>query len=55
MLMLKDLFHSFENLFWVVPFFREREEHGEGDAIMDIDASENVQSASGKAIKASDA
>ena len=51
----KFVFYSFENLEWVVSFFREREEDGEDDAILDIETSENVQSKSGKAIKASDA
>ena len=56
MLMIKKfVFYSFENLYWVVSFFREREEDGEDDAILDIQTSENVQSTSGKAIKASDA
>ena len=56
MLMIKKfVFYSFENLYWVVSFFREREEDGEDDAIVDIEISENVQSTSGKAIKASDA
>ena len=56
MLMIKKfVFYSFENLYWVVSFFREREEDGEDDAILDIETSENVQSTSGKAIKASDA
>ena len=48
------VFYSFENLYWVVSFFREREEDGEDDVILDIETSENVQSTSGKAIKASD-
>ena len=51
----KNVFYSFENLYWVVSFFREREEDGEDDVILDIETSENVQSTSGKAIKASDA
>ena len=50
----KFVFYSFENLYWVVSFFREREDDGEDDAILDIETSENVQSTSGKAIKASD-
>ena len=50
-----SVFHLFENLYWVVSFFREREEDGEDDGILDIETSENVQSTSGKAIKASDA
>ena len=44
-----------ENLYWVVLCFREREEDGEDDAMLDIEASENVQYASAKAMKASDA
>ena len=56
MLMIKKfVFHSFENLYRVVSFFREREEDGEDDAIWDIETSENVQSTSGRATKASDA
>ena len=56
MLMIKKcVFHSFENLYWVVTFFREREEGGEDDVILDIETSKNVQSTSGKAMKASDA
>ena len=38
----------------VVSLFREREEDGEDDVILDIETSENVQSTSGKAIKALD-
>ena len=45
---------SFGNLHWVVSFFREREDDDEDDPILDIETSENVQSTSGKAIKASD-
>ena len=56
MLMIKKIvFYSFENLYWVVSFFREREKDGEDDVILDIETSENVQSTSGKTIKASDA
>ena len=56
MLMIKKIvFQSFENLYWVVSFFREREKDGEDDVILDIETSENVQSTSGKTIKASDA
>ena len=56
MLMIKKfVFYSFENLYRVVSFFREREEDGEDDVTLDIETSENVQSTSGKAIKASDA
>ena len=51
----KIVFYSFENLYWVVSFFREGEEDGEDDAILDIETSENVQSTSGKVIKAADA
>ena len=37
MLMIKKfVFYSFENIYWVVSFFREREEDGEDDAILDI-------------------
>ena len=35
-------------------FSRGREEDGEGDVILDVVTSENVQSTSGKVIKASD-
>ena len=53
MLMIKKfVFYSFENLYRVVSFFREREEDGEDDVTLDIETSENVQSTSGKAIKA---
>ena len=56
MLMIKKIvFFSFENLYWVVSFFREREKDGEDDAILDIETSENVQSTSGKTVKASGA
>ena len=56
MLMIKKtVLYSFENLYWAVSFFREQEEDGEDDAILDIEISENVQSTSGKAIKVSDA
>ena len=56
MLMIKKfVFYSFENLCQVVSFFREREEDGGDDVTLDIETSENVQSTSGKAIKASDA
>ena len=30
------VFYSFENLYWVVSFFREREEDGEDDVVLDI-------------------
>ena len=50
----KFVFYSFENLYWIVLFFRELED-GEDDVILDIETSKNVQSSSGKAIKASDA
>ena len=50
----KFVFYSFENWNWVVSLFREREEDGEDDVILDIETSENVQSTSGKAIKALD-
>ena len=39
----KLVFYSFENLYWVVSFFREREEDGEDDVILDIETSGNVQ------------
>ena len=39
----------------VVSFFREREEGREENAKLDIETSENVQSASGKVVKASHA
>ena len=52
MLMIKKIvFHSFENLYSVVSFFREQEEDGEDHLILDIKTSENVQSTSGKVIK----
>ena len=51
----KIVFYSFENFYWLVSFFREREEDGEDDVILDIQTSKNVQSTSGKSIKASDA
>ena len=51
----KFVFYSFENFYWLVSFFREREEDGEDDVILDIQTSKNVQSTSGKSIKASDA
>ena len=50
----KFVFYSFENWNWVVSLFRERKEDGEDDVILDIETSENVQSTSGKAIKALD-
>ena len=50
----KFVFYSFENLYWIVLFFRELED-GEDDVILDIETSKNMQSSSGKAIKASDA
>ena len=51
----KFVFYSFENLYWIISFFRELEEDGEDDVILDIETSKNVQSSSGKAIKASEA
>ena len=45
------LFYSFENLNWVVLFFREREKDGDNDVILDIETSKNVQSTSGKDAK----
>ena len=38
----KNVFYSFENLYWVVSFFREREKDGEDDVTLDIETSENV-------------
>ena len=32
----KCVFYSFENLYWVAPFFREWEEDGEDDVILNI-------------------
>ena len=49
------MFYSFGNFCWLNSFFREREEDGEDDVILDIKTSKNVQSTSGKSIKASDA
>ena len=40
---------------WVVSFFREQEEGREENAKLDIETSENVQSTSGKVVKASHA
>ena len=51
----KCVFYSFENFYWVVTSFRKQEEDGEDDVILDIETTKNVQSTSGKAIKASDA
>ena len=51
----KFVFYSFENFYWLVSFFREQEEDGEDDVILHIQTSKNVQSTSGKSIKASDA
>ena len=48
------MFYSFGNFCWLNSFFREREEDGEDDVILDK-TSKNVQSTSGKSIKASDA
>ena len=47
------VFYSFENLYWAVSFFWEREEDGDDYVILDIETSKNVQSTSGKAFKAS--
>ena len=52
MLMIKKfVFYSFENLYWYVSFFREREKDGEDDIILDIETSENVLFASAKRSK----
>ena len=51
----KNLYYSFKNVYWAVSFFREREDDGEDDPILDIETSESAQLTSGKAIKASDA
>ena len=50
----KFAFYSFENSYWVISLFTERKEDGEDDIKLDVETSENVQSRSGKVIKASD-
>ena len=42
LMMKKFVFYSFENLYWIVSFFREGEEDGEDNTILDIETSENV-------------
>ena len=51
----KNLYFTHLKIYiWLFQFFREREKDGEDDAILDIETSENMQSTSRKAIKASD-